>query len=295
MKDGSGFGKAAALLPQELRAAALALPESVGNAAEELRLRAGREAGVLLPDGERGFGSRTVTVRDLETVLETATRASAHTALSAMSAGFVTVRGGCRVGLCGEAVVKDGAVSGIRRLSAVSLRIPRQAKGCADGIIGPLTAGGFTDTLIISPPGAGKTTLLRELVRLLSDGGARVSLIDERGEVAGVWEGEPELDVGRRTDIMTGAPKKEAAIMLIRAMSPEILAADEITSPEDVAAMAAAAGCGVKLLATAHAGSAGELAARPLYAELLALGVFRRSVTIRKRGGVREYEVGAFK
>jgi stage III sporulation protein AA len=294
MKDGMEFGKAAALLPQDLKTAALALPESVRSGAEELRLRAGREVSVLLPDGERGLGGRGVTVRDLETVLETATRASAHTALSATSAGFVTVRGGCRVGLCGEAVVKDGTVSGIRRLSGVSLRIPREVKGCADALFGPLTAGGFADTLIISPPGAGKTTLLRELVRLLSDGGARVSLLDERGEVAGVWEGVPELDVGRRTDVMTGAPKKEAAIMMIRAMAPEILAADEITSPEDVATVAAAAGCGVKLLATAHAGSAAELAERPLYAELLALGVFRRSVTIKKSGGVRSYEVGAF-
>lgn len=294
MKDENGFGKAAALLPQDIRAAALALPESVKSRAEEFRLRAGREAFILLSDGEWTLDCRRVTVRDLDSVLETATRASAHTALSSTTAGFVTVRGGCRVGLCGEAVVKDGAVSGIRRLSAVSLRIPREAKGCADGLIGQLTAGGFSDTLIISPPGAGKTTLLRELVRLLSEGGSRVSLIDERGEVAGVWDGEPELDVGRRTDVMTGAPKREAAMMLIRAMSPEILAADEITSPEDVAAMAAAAGCGVRLLATAHAGGAEELASRPLYAGLLALGVFKRRVTIRKRGSVREYEVGEF-
>ncbi|HBR08362.1 MAG TPA: stage III sporulation protein AB [Clostridiales bacterium] len=294
MRSEDGFNRAAALLPQEIRAAAMALPGNVKARAEELRLRAGREVFVCLADGERALGCRKAEVRDLECVLETATRASAHTALSATAAGFVTVRGGCRVGLCGEAVVKGGTVAGIRRLSAVSLRIPREVKGCADAIFDRLTDGGFRDTILVSPPGAGKTTLLRELVRRISENGARVALIDERGEVAGVWEGVPELDVGRRTDVMTGAPKGEAAMMLIRAMTPEILAADEITSPEDVEAMAAAAGCGVRLLATAHAESAGDFASRPIYAGLMALGVFKRVVTIKKRGAVREYEVEEF-
>jgi len=294
MRSGNEFEKAAALLPADIRAEALALPEEVRKNAEELRLRAGREAFVVLADGERPLRCRGVAVRDLDSVLETATLASAHTALSSVASGFVTVRGGCRVGLCGEAVVKDGEVAGIRRLSAVSLRIPREVKGCADGLVEPLISSGFRDTLILSPPGAGKTTLLRELVRLLSEGGARVSLIDERSEVAGVWEGVPELDVGRRTDVMTGAPKKEAAIMMIRAMSPEILAADEITSPEDVEAVAAAAGCGVRLLATAHAENMKELLVRPVYMRLMALGVFKKCVVIRKRGALREYEVGDF-
>ena len=294
MRSGNEFEKAAALLPTDMREAALALPEDVRKRAEELRLRAGREAFVVLAEGERVLRCRRVAVRDLDNILETATRASAHTALSSVASGFVTVRGGCRLGLCGEAVVKDGRVAGIRRLSAISLRIPREVRGCADGLAGSLISSGFRDTLILSPPGAGKTTLLRELVRLLSEGGARVSLIDERSEVAGVWEGVPELDVGRRTDVMTGAPKKEAAIMLIRAMSPEILAADEITSPEDVEAIAAAAGCGVRILATAHAGSAKDLIQRPVYAKLMALNVFKKCVIIRKRGAVREYEVGDF-
>lgn len=294
MRSGSEFEEAAALLPADIREEALTLPKDVRRRAEELRLRAGREPIVILSDGERALRCRRVAVRDLDSILETATRASAHTALSSVASGFVTVRGGCRVGLCGEAVVKDGSVTGIRRLSAVSLRIPREVRGCADGLVGSLISGGFRDTLIISPPGAGKTTLLRELVRLLSEGGSRVSLIDERGEVAGVWEGVPELDVGRRTDVMTGAPKQEAAVMLIRAMSPEILAADEITSPEDIDAVAVAAGCGVRLLATAHAGGARELLKRPVYAKLMALGVFKKCVIIRKCGAVREYEVGDF-
>ena len=152
--------------------------------------------------------------------------------------------------------------------------------------------GGFCDTLIVSPPGAGKTTLLRELVRLLSVRGERVAVADERAEVAGGLEGG--FDLGPRTDVMSGAPKAAAALMLIRSMSPTVLAMDEITAPEDVEAVLSAAGCGVAVLATAHAEGLAGLRRRALYRRLLDEGVFRRFVAVRRRpDGAREYEVKA--
>ena len=195
------------------------------------------------------------------------------------------------MGLCGGTVVREGGVRSIRRLSSLSIRIPRQHRGCAGEIYARMLELGLPDTLIISPPGAGKTTLLRELVRLASEGGRRVSLIDERAEIAGVWDGSSLFDIGPCTDVMTGAPKPEAAAMLIRAMSPQILAMDEITTPADVEAARLATGCGVKLLATAHAGSARELAARPVYRKLLEDGVFSAAVVIERRGGSRHYRL----
>ena len=291
MRDNEGFDNAAGLLPQDMRQTLSALPGSARACAEELRLRSGRRPSLLLAEGESPFGDRAVQPRDLETVLENATRASAHTALECVAAGFVTVRGGCRVGLCGETVVREGGVRSIRRLSSLSIRIPRQHRGCAGEIYARMLELGLPDTLIISPPGAGKTTLLRELVRLASEGGRRVSLIDERAEIAGVWDGSPLFDIGPCTDVMTGAPKPEAAAMLIRAMSPQILAMDEITTPADVEAARLATGCGVKLMATAHAGSARELAARPVYRKLLEDGVFSAAVVIERRGGSRHYRL----
>ena len=291
MRDNEGFDNAAGLLPQDIRQTAAALSEGAKRTAEELRLRSGRRPSLLLAEGESPFGDRAVQPRDLDTVLENATRASAHTALECVAAGFVTVRGGCRVGLCGETVVREGGVRSIRRLSSLSIRIPRQHRGCAGEIYARMLELGLPDTLIISPPGAGKTTLLRELVRLASEGGRRVSLIDERAEIAGVWDGSPLFDIGPCTDVMTGAPKPEAAAMLIRAMSPQILAMDEITTPADVEAARLATGCGVKLLATAHAGSARELAARPVYRKLLEDGVFSAAVVIERRGGSRHYRL----
>ncbi len=291
MRDNEGFENAAALLPADMRQALVALGEPARRTVEELRLRSGRRPSLLLAEGESPFGERAVQPRDLDTVLENATRASAHTALECVASGFVTVRGGCRVGLCGETVVREGGVRSIRRLSSLSIRIPRQHRGCGGELYARLLELGLPDTLIVSPPGAGKTTLLRELVRLASEGGRRVSLIDERAEIAGVWEGLPLFDLGPCTDIMTGAPKPEAAAMLIRAMNPQLLAMDEITTPEDVEAARSAAGCGVRLLATAHAGSARELAQRAVYRPLLEDAVFKAAVVIERRAGARRYRL----
>ena len=158
-------------------------------------------------------------------------------------------------------------------------------------LAGILDRGQLCSTLILAPPGVGKTTLLRELVRRISDGiGAaplRVGLADERGEVAALWEGRPQFDVGRRTDVVSGCPKSDGVAILLRGMSPRVLAVDEITAGEDVEAMAWAAGCGVALLATAHGGSVDDLRRRPLYRKLLDLGLFQRVLVLESRQGRR--------
>ena len=111
------------------------------------------------------------------------------------------------------------------------------------------------------------------------------------GEVAALYRGSPQLQVGRRTDVMGGCPKGEGLMLLLRAMNPQVLAADEITAPSDVAALLAAAGCGVTLLATAHGNGREDLLRRPLYRPLLEEGVFRRLVRIERPGGKRVYTV----
>jgi stage III sporulation protein AA len=279
------------LLPGDMRGAAEAL-----SGAEEIRLRAGRAPSVLKNGEERQIaGLRKITSEDLDGVLERATGASVHTAQSSIRNGFVSVPGGVRLGLCGSAALRVGEIDGIRRLSSVSIRIPHEMKGCADGIYEPLTDGGFKSTLIISPPGCGKTTLLRELVRRLSDDGYRVSLCDDRGEVAAVWNGEAQFDVGRCTDVMSDAPKGQTSVMLLRAMNPQILAMDEITAQADVQAAEEAVGCGVQLLATAHAAGTADFQTRPLYRRLMEDKVFKNAVTITMRDGRRYYTREALK
>ncbi len=282
-----GFASAAALLPAGLRRAAEALGAGERAVCEELRLRRGREATALLAGREYGLGTDPVTERDLRAVLEAATGASFHAATEQLRRGFLSAPGGVRVGVCGTAVWGEGGMESLREISSLALRVPRAVHGCADGIWTALTAGGFASTLIVSPPGGGKTTLLREIVRRLSREGVRVAVADERGEIADAWSGEPAFDVGPCTDVLTGAPKAQGLALLLRAMNPQVLAADELGGEADAAAVLAAARSGVRVLATAHGERDGAVSGP--CRELTEAGVFRRRVWIEARQGVRRY------
>ena len=263
---------------------------------EELRLRRGFPITVLLPDGECPLGGPPVMEQDLREVLERASRASAHTVLEQTKNGFVTLKGGHRIGLCGTVSRRDGEITSLRYLSSLSIRVARAVEGQAPELLPQLTENGaFVSTVILGPPGSGKTTLLRELIRILSDGHGipphRVGVADERGEIAALWQGEAQFHVGRQTDVLDGCPKAEGLSILLRGMNPQVLAADEITHPADVTAMVEAAGCGAALLATAHGGSLSDLKRRPVYRSLLFEGVFRRAILICCEQGRRKTHV----
>ena len=280
-----GFDCALSLLPPGIRAAAerAALPR---ERTEEFRLRASRPPTALLAGGETPLRAAPVTAEELQCVLDAATEFSFHAAADELRRGFIAARGGVRVGVCGTAVT-DGAVRALREISSVSIRVPRQIRTAGEDIMESLKDA---SVLILSPPGAGKTTFLREIVRVTSDAGERVGLADERGELAAVWRGAPQFDVGAHTDVLTGAPKAEAALMLLRAMNPQIIALDEISAPEDVSAVLRVAGCGVRVFATVHAASAEALRARRVYREVLEAGVFDKAVLIGS-GKKRSYRV----
>ena len=290
------YEEAARVLPGRLRGLALAQPPEVRRLAEEFRLRAGRPLAVLLPEGERTLGD-TVDQEDLEALCDLATDYSRYAAEETLREGYLSVRGGFRVGLCGTAVMKDGGNTALRDLSSAAVRIARQRRGIGEDIVPRLfREGRYQNTLLLSPPGGGKTTLLRDLVRCLSTGGPgrpglRVSLIDERGEVAVMVRGRPEMDVGPRTDVLDACPKALGIPMALRAMNPQVIAVDEIAAEADLRAAAQAAGCGVGLLATVHTAGVEELRQRPLYRQLLAEGVFRLAVRIVRAPAGRTYEV----
>ena len=295
-KELSQYEQAAEVLPSKLRRAALLEPRKHQLLAEEFRLRTGRPMTLLLPEGEADTGV-LVEPEDLEALCNQAAEFSRYAAIETIRQGYLPIRGGGRVGLCGSAVMKDGACANLRDFSSASVRIAREKKGIGEAVIPRLfREGHFQSTLILSPPGGGKTTLLRDLVRSLSDGsggtpGLRVSLADERGEIAVLRQGEPQMDVGERTDVLDGCRKAVAVPMLLRAMNPEVIAVDEITVREDIEAMTMAANCGVKLLATIHAGSVSELTYKPLYAQMLSAKVFSLAVVIHRSGAERHYEV----
>ena len=175
---------AAAILPSRLRRIAMELPETDKRRAEEFRLRAGHCLSVLLPEGERSLEA-IVTTEELETLCDIAAEFSRYASIETLRQGFLPVRGGFRVGLCGSAVVKDGEVTNLKQISSAVIRISREQKGIAQAVAPRLFRDGrFVSTLLLSPPGGGKTTLLRDLVRQLSQGEGvppqRITLIDER-------------------------------------------------------------------------------------------------------------------
>ena len=290
--------QAAAVLPSPLWNALFALGADRLCSLEELRLRRGFPMTALLPQGEVETDTPPVGENELRQVVENATQSSAHTVLDKVCQGFVTLRGGHRMGLCGTAAMKDGHVATLRELSSLSIRVAKPVEGLAGPLIPKLLEDGwFLSTLIAAPPGTGKTTRLRELVRALSDGegGAplRVAVADERGEIAALWRGEPQLRVGRHTDVLDGCAKAEGLPILIRGMNPQVAAVDEVARPADIRAVAEAAGCGVAVIATIHGRGIEDLRRRPVCRELLEAGVFRRLVVLERRGAVRSVRVEA--
>lgn len=279
------YEKVVEMLPQRLLTTQSRI---LASEAEELRLRAGRRATALVKGVETPISDVLVGSDDLNCVIERATSASVHTAQSSIAKGFINCVGGIRIGLCGTGVIDRGEVAGMRAISSLAIRIPHEIRGCGQAAIDRLKASSG-NVLILSPPGYGKTTFLRECIRQISDAGQRVSVADERGELAAVYRGIPQFDLGKSSDVMSDVPKAQAVMMLLRAMNPQVIAMDEISSPEDIGAAETASGCGVRIIATAHAAGRSELQVRPIYKKLLEHGTFNGLIVIKSCCGVRSY------
>lgn len=235
---------------------------------QELRLRINLPPEMVTQSGSMWLG-QAVTKDDLSFCINAASRYSPWSAGSAAQ-GYITAPGGHRIGLCGDATVSNGIMSGIRTPTSLCLRVARDFSGIAE------KAGKRNGSiLIIGKPGSGKTTLLRDLIRQFSEAGpGSVAVVDERGELFPSAQNEMCFFPGRRTDILVGCRKTQGIETVLRNMSPAIIAVDEITAEEDCRALIHAGWCGVRLLATAHAGSRGDLQSRPVYKRIIESHLF---------------------
>lgn len=249
---------------------------------EEIRVRAERP--VLLRGPQSVALGRIASIEECETMLELACAHSLFAYEQELRGGYVTLEDGSRVGICGR-LNPSGSVS---MPGSFNIRMAREIKGAADGLMERIThKDRLLSALILSEPGAGKTTVLRDAARQLSALGLQVGVADERGEIAASVNGVPRLDVGDNTDVMGGCAKCRAMELMIRAMSPQVLITDEIATREDAAAVMDASGCGIRVIASAHAGSAAEIARRRDISAIIAAGAFDRVLLLKRRGAER--------
>ena len=244
------------LLPQKLRTE---VDKQGMLNLQELRLRVGEFPELVLDSKSIWLTDRS-TPEDLSFVINAASRYSPWAATT-IRRGFITAAGGHRIGLCGDAVVHNGEMTGIRSPSSICMRVARDFPGISSRI--KCLQG---NVLIIGSPGSGKTTLLRDLIRQRSDNGqGSVAVVDERGELFPVNEQAHCFYAGKRTDVITGCGKEQGIETVLRTMGPSCIAVDEITAESDCRALMNAGWSGVSLLATAHAASVSDLRARPIY------------------------------
>jgi stage III sporulation protein AA len=271
---------------------------------EEIRLRVGQP--FLLQTSDRDYfvnrngeistpeNAYFLTKIDLIASLERMTQSSVYAVEEDLRQGFLTLPGGNRVGVTGEAILHRGQLQKLKHISSLNIRLARDVRGYSLELLPKLCKrdGSLYHTLLISPPRAGKTTLLRDLIRAISNGvpslgfkGQSVGVIDERGELAGMYQGMPTYNLGYRTDVLDGCPKVHGMSMLIRSMAPQVIAMDELGHLDEVAALKDALRTGVRILSTAHASSLEEAKNRPTLAQLLQEGVFERLVVLNRHAG----------
>lgn len=256
---------------------------------QEIRIRAGQQMLVLCGNKEYASGQK-LSGTQVKEILSYLSNYSLYAYEDEIRQGFLSLPGGHRVGLSGKTVLENRRIKTLTEISSLNIRFAHEVKGCADEMFPYLWENGrLLPTLIVSAPGHGKTTLLRDCIRQISDGsalhpGMTVGVVDERSEIAGCFRGLPGNDVGSRTDVLDGCPKAEGMMMLIRSMSPKVVAVDEIGSRDDLSALTMAMNCGCVLFATVHGNSMEELRRKPVLSEIIEAGMFERYVFLKTAG-----------
>ena len=267
---------------------------------EEIRIRNNRPIFLKIGQSEQQV-NYIINTNDVLEILQKICDNSIYTYQNQICNGYITIKGGHRIGITGNVVIKDGQVTNISHIYSLNFRIARQVIDCSNKILKSvldLKNNTVFNTIIISPPGRGKTTILRDLIRKISDGipeisfnGINVGVVDERGEIAAMYKGIPQNDIGRRTDILDNIPKDIGMKMLIRSMNPKVIVADEIGSAKDIDAIKYAICSGVKGVFTAHGNGLKDIINNPILNELYITDGIERVLAIDENRNVHlEYE-----
>ena len=228
---------------------------------EEIRLRQGLPVVLQYRDGTFFLNDKgnpilvdknlfITSKTDISEALELISQSSIYAYQEDLAKGFITIQGGNRVGISGTAISKDGKISNIKNITSLNYRLAHEVVGCSDNLMDFIMDGyRVKNTLIISPPGAGKTTLLRDIIRNISNLKVKVCVVDERSEISSVGGAS---DLGYFSDILTDAEKSGGMLMMLRSMSPQVIATDELGTDNDIEAVRKIVCSGVSVIATIH-------------------------------------------
>ena len=274
---------------------------------EEIRIRVGQplqfiygERYTYIKESGNGFTDRwehslRVSPKQVQEMMMYLCEYSRYAYAKQLKNGFVSLAGGIRVGVAGEAIQDDNRFMGVEYPMFLNIRIPREYKGCADWAVPYLFDGErLYDTLILAPPGAGKTTLLRDLLRQISNStdGKGVAILDQRYEIAACHRGVPMNDVGLHSDVYSGYDKALGCSQAIRTMAPRVVAMDEIGGEEEGEVLSYAMRCGISVVATMHAGSFQEYEELRQQTKTYGTLKFQRIIWVsRRQDGKRMYEL----
>jgi stage III sporulation protein AA len=277
------------MLPESLSNQLVKLHPSSLARIEEIRIRVMKRVEVII-SGKPVFLSYVTTHEDSINLLNELSHYSIYTLEEELKKGYITVRGGHRVGLSGRVITENGRVKAIRDVTSFNIRVAKEKVGIAEKYVPYLYEDKWLNTLIIGPPQTGKTTLLRDFARVISSGykeieSKKVGIVDERSEIAGCVKGVPQHQLGERIDVLDACPKAEGMMMMIRSMSPDVLIVDEIGTKEDAEAVMEAVHAGVQLFVTVHGYQASELFKRPTLKMLFEANVFDRYMELSRRNG----------
>lgn len=290
------FEKVFQCFPETIRRQVERLPQSDRENIEEIRVYRGKEV-QLFSQGCRISLHGKISGADINNLLSQLMKFSYYAYEEDIAKGFITIDGGHRVGICGKGVIEDGRITMLRDISSLNIRYAKEIPGCSDKIlryaVHPQTRT-LQNLLIVSPPGCGKTTLLRDLAKNLSEAGYRVGICDERSEIAGMSGGQSSYTFGTMVDVLDGCPKAEAMVMMIRAMSPQVIITDEIATRADGEAIRTCMASGVKVITTIHGSCTEDLQKTAVY-EVIENHAFDHVIFLTDRpaiGTVREVRCG---
>lgn len=264
---------------------------------EEIRIRVGQPVEFIYDVGSK-WKFHTMTLTDIAEMMNYISHYSLYAYKEEIRQGFITIEGGHRIGIAGGVTMEGGSITGLHHISFLNIRVAHEKQGCAKEIMPYIRhQGSIYNTLLLSVPGAGKTTYLRDSVRMLSEGngehpGLKVCVVDERSEIAACHMGVPQNNLGPRTDVLDGCKKAEGMLLLLRSMSPQILAVDELGGEPDFFAVEQSVYSGSKVLGTVHAGNIRELSEKPYLRRWMDKEVFQRYVLIeRESDGTRKAQI----